>query len=161
MKRIGVISDTHVPSRAKAVPGKVFEAFQGVDMIFHAGDIVSFDVLHELELLAPVYAVAGNMDNWEVRLELPPKRTIIVEDVTFGLTHGHMFNVRSERAVREAMGDIDCLIYGHTHKADFERIDGIRIFNPGTTVGGVNSSVGLITVNGTAFETEWVALKRD
>jgi putative phosphoesterase len=161
MKRIGVISDTHIPSRAKAVPGKVFEAFEDVDMIFHAGDILSFDVLHELELLAPVYAVAGNMDNWEVRLELPLKRTIIVEAVTFGLTHGHLFNVRSERAIEEAMGNIDCLIYGHTHKAAFEYIDDIGIFNPGTTVGGADSFVGLITVDGNNFTPDWIAVKRD
>ncbi len=50
---IGVISDTHIPERALKIPEQVFKAFKDVELIFHAGDLVSIDVLHELENLAP------------------------------------------------------------------------------------------------------------
>ena len=60
--KIGVLSDTHVPHAFPVLPPKVFEVFAGADLILHAGDIVSLDVLTELEAIAPVEAVAGNMD---------------------------------------------------------------------------------------------------
>jgi hypothetical protein len=76
--RIGVISDTHVPVRARALPGEVFEIFAGVDLILHAGDLITFDVLDELETIAPVLAVYGNVDRPEVLARLPAARQIKV-----------------------------------------------------------------------------------
>lgn len=64
--RIGVISDTHVPVRARALPGAVFDIFAGVDLILHAGDLITLDVLAELQTIAPVLAVHGNVDRPEV-----------------------------------------------------------------------------------------------
>ncbi|MBE3577897.1 MAG: metallophosphoesterase family protein [Limnochordales bacterium] len=69
--RIGVISDTHVPVRARALPGEVFRIFAGVDLILHAGDLVALDVLEELQATAPVLAVRGNVDHPEVQERLP------------------------------------------------------------------------------------------
>ena len=69
--RIGVISDTHVPVRARALPGQVFRIFAGVDLILHAGDLVTLDVLDELQAIAPVLAVHGNVDHPEVQERLP------------------------------------------------------------------------------------------
>ncbi|MGE5482587.1 MAG: metallophosphoesterase family protein [Bacteroidota bacterium] len=76
--RIGVISDTHVPVRARALPGEVFEIFAGVDLILHAGDLVTLDVLEELETIAPVLAVHGNVDRVEVLARLPATRQLEV-----------------------------------------------------------------------------------
>ncbi len=61
-KIVGLISDTHVPVRARAIPKKVFAVFQNADFIVHAGDLVELAVIDELEQLAPVLAVHGNMD---------------------------------------------------------------------------------------------------
>lgn len=69
--RIGVISDTHVPVRARVLPGAVFEVLAGVDLILHAGDLVTLDVLDELAAIAPVMAVHGNVDRPEVIERLP------------------------------------------------------------------------------------------
>lgn len=69
--RIGVISDTHVPVRARALPGEVLRIFAGVDLILHAGDLVTLDVLDELRAIAPVFAVRGNVDHPEVQERLP------------------------------------------------------------------------------------------
>ena len=58
---IGLISDTHIPDRAKELPQNVLDAFNDVDMIIHAGDLTSLDVIEKLEETAPVMAVQGNM----------------------------------------------------------------------------------------------------
>ncbi|MFH1736698.1 MAG: metallophosphoesterase family protein, partial [Actinomycetota bacterium] len=60
--RIGVISDTHIPSVAGRLPERVFAEFRGVDMILHAGDIVTPSVLEALAKLSRIVAVCGNMD---------------------------------------------------------------------------------------------------
>ncbi|MGA2682891.1 MAG: YfcE family phosphodiesterase [Candidatus Bathyarchaeia archaeon] len=70
-KAIGLISDTHVPKRAAKVPQKVFEIFQNVDFIIHAGDLVELSVIDELEQIAPVLAVHGNMDSPQASEALP------------------------------------------------------------------------------------------
>ena len=71
VKTVGVISDTHVPTRARHLPRRVFQVFEEVELILHAGDLVELSVVRELEKLAPVLAVHGNMDGPEVRAELP------------------------------------------------------------------------------------------
>lgn len=76
--RIGVISDTHVPVRARALPGEVFEIFAGVDLILHAGDLITLNVLDELGSIAQVLAVHGNVDRVEVLARLPATRRLEV-----------------------------------------------------------------------------------
>ena len=61
--RIGLISDTHIPHDAKAIPPQVKEVFRGVDLILHAGDIYLSSVLDELEEIAPVLAARGDDDS--------------------------------------------------------------------------------------------------
>ena len=66
VKTVGLISDTHVPKKARCIPKRVFEIFENVDYIIHAGDLVELAVVDELEQIAPVLAVHGNMDGLEV-----------------------------------------------------------------------------------------------
>ena len=70
-KIIGLISDTHVPKRAFCIPKRVFDVFANVDFVIHAGDLVELAVIDELEQAAPVLAVHGNMDSFEVSNALP------------------------------------------------------------------------------------------
>jgi predicted phosphodiesterase len=85
--RIGVLSDTHVPERALRLPQALFEAFHGVELILHAGDIVRMSVLDELSAIAPVAAVRGNMD--DPAHGLPLKIELTLEGVSVGLIHGN------------------------------------------------------------------------
>jgi hypothetical protein len=73
---LGVLSDTHL--YRQQVPERVLKALEGVDLLVHAGDIVEMAVLEELERLAPLVAVAGNMDHGDVRKALPEKRVMQV-----------------------------------------------------------------------------------
>ena len=72
---IGLISDTHIPDRAKEIPEKVFEAFSEVDLIMHAGDLTSPKVIDDLEQIAPVMAIQGNMDRAR-GIDLPTAKVI-------------------------------------------------------------------------------------
>ncbi|EGL83809.1 hypothetical protein CathTA2_0625 [Caldalkalibacillus thermarum TA2.A1] len=64
--KIGVLSDTHVPKRAKALPAALLEGLKGLDFIIHAGDWQSLEVYDLLSRIAPVDGVAGNVDGEEI-----------------------------------------------------------------------------------------------
>lgn len=150
--RIGCISDTHIPVAARELPLVVFEIFSGVDMIFHAGDILEFEVIKSLEEIAPVYAVAGNMDYAETAASLPNKNIIKVNDRRIGLTHGSGAPYGILTRIRREFADVDCIVFGHTHTSMAEEISGIYYFNPGSPTDkrftDVNS-VGILEVSDT------------
>jgi putative phosphoesterase len=86
--KIGVISDTHLRSSAKLLPNIIYQVFDGVDMILHAGDILIDEVIIELEAIAPVYAVAGNNDGYDMLVKYRRKKIIEAGGKRIGLTHG-------------------------------------------------------------------------
>ncbi len=131
--KIGVISDTHIRSSAKLLPNIIHEVFEGVDMILHAGDILIEEVIIELETIAPVYAVAGNNDSYDMLNKYGTKRIIEVDGKRIGLTHGTSRGRTYMNAYYEFADDnVDCVVYGHSHKPHNEVIDGILFFNPGS-----------------------------
>ncbi len=73
--RIGLISDTHIPEACAHVWPQVLEAFEGVDYIFHAGDVHEFSVLDELQRIAPVYAARGNGEDGSGGRPVQPARS--------------------------------------------------------------------------------------
>ena len=87
---IGVISDTHIPERAQKIPDMVFKVFKDVDMILHAGDLVSVDIIDQLEKIAPTRCVQGNMDRY-YGLKLPKNEVITIEGHKLGLNHGEVY----------------------------------------------------------------------
>lgn len=126
--RLGVISDTHGLLRPE-----VFEAFAGVDHILHAGDIGSLDILTDLEAIAPVTAVYGNTDDFEVRAKVPRVAEIELDGFRIVVTHGDQFGrgVPSE-GFHAAYPDADILIHGHTHIPKLELVDVVvTVMNPG------------------------------
>lgn len=78
MKVVGLISDTHIPARANAIPPRVFEVFADSNLIMHAGDLIQLRVLSELERLAPAVEIYGNMDEPDVRERLPKMESVEV-----------------------------------------------------------------------------------
>lgn len=122
---IGIISDTHIPSRAKVLPKKIRDIFKGVDLIIHAGDIENFKTLRELEKIAPVFAVEGNTDFVEVKEKLPEGLLLKIYDWKIGIVHspfpfwlGSHFNWIQEKVAKELVKkqNLDILIFGHTHR---------------------------------------------
>lgn len=122
--KIGVISDTHdfLDPRVKGI-------FAGVDHILHAGDVGTAWITFELEQIAPVTAVLGNTD-----LGLHFKETEVIELGGRKFLVHHIVNPQApdERLHSKiAKAKPDIVVFGHTHKAYDQVVDGIRYFNPG------------------------------
>ncbi len=132
-KTVGLIADTHVPARAKCIPKKVFKIFENVDFIVHAGDLVQLDVIDELEQLAPVLAVHGNMDGPEVSGALPKLNTLKIYGWKIGVMHdpNALFGRGKMRELAKQNG-FDVFVYGHTHNASTKREGQILYINPGS-----------------------------
>ncbi|MCE1248861.1 MAG: YfcE family phosphodiesterase [Firmicutes bacterium] len=150
--KIGVLSDTH----GKLNPG-IATAFDGVDMILHAGDIGDIRILYELEGIAPVQAVFGNSDSYIIAGET--REQIVFEEggVNFALTHGAgAYNNILERLANMFHGrGIDIIVFGHTHKPYACSHGEHFFFNPGCASG----SVGIIELNGNgSYKTQIIEL---
>jgi len=132
-KTVGVISDTHIPIRATALPSSVLEAFQNVDYIIHAGDLVELTVIDELEQIAPVLAVQGNMDTPTCKNALPQTNQLKIMNWTIGVTHDPLTTYGTSN-LREitSLNKLDVLVFGHTHTAG-SRWEGKTLYiNPGS-----------------------------
>lgn len=132
---IGLISDTHIPDRARILPQKVIDAFNDVELILHAGDLTSLKVIDELEEIAPVMAVQGNMDRAN-GIDLPKAKIIEIEDLKIGVIHGEVYpRADSDQLVYLAKElNVDILVSGHSHQPKIEQKDGILLLNPGSPV---------------------------
>ena len=125
--RLGVISDTHGLLRPE-----VFDVFREVDHIFHAGDIGSVSLLTELEALAPVTAVYGNTDDWDVRAAVPKVARVQLDGFEIVVTHGDQFGSPTPDALYAAYPDAEIILYGHTHKPLLTLVDlVVTVMNPG------------------------------
>ncbi len=132
--KIGVLSDTHIPGRARTLPPEIFKIFSDVDLILHAGDLTREEVLIDLLSLAPVEAVAGNMDPPHLEKRLGERKLLEIEGLRLGLTHGHGLRSRTmERACHAFAADRPhCIVFGHSHQPCNTIYQGVLLFNPGS-----------------------------
>lgn len=129
--RVGVISDTHIP-QFKKLPEAIWEHFTGVELIIHAGDLSVLSVISELETIAPVVAVQGNVEEDEVILALPIKREIVVGGCRIGIIHILGDSHNRVRVARQEFPHARCVVFGHSHIPwNVERY-GQLLFNPGS-----------------------------
>lgn len=112
MYKIGIISDTHDILR-----NEVVTELQTCDLIFHAGDFVKKEIYQKLKEIAPVIAVKGNNDYFD----LP-------EEVSFNLKGYHFYMSHQKRKVQK----VDFYIFGHSHCYVNEIIDNVHYLNPGS-----------------------------
>ncbi|MBI3158950.1 MAG: metallophosphoesterase family protein [Chloroflexi bacterium] len=180
MLTLGIIADTHIPDRARALHPATLDTFRdaGVTEILHAGDICTPRILDQLAQVAPVTAVRGNRD-WFARPALPLHRTLVYEAVAIGLTHGHLswpdymkdklaylargpqpYRRFAERALSAFPSGVDVVVFGHNH-APYNVIHGdTLVFNPGSATvpnplePGLRPSVGLLRIDSGRVEGE-------
>jgi putative phosphoesterase len=150
MATLGVLSDTHIPDRARELPPRVLEIFrtEEVEAILHAGDICTASVLQELGRVAPVYAVCGNRDIYTLR-HLPAQVTLTFAGFKVGMVHGHgrlhnyladkahflVFGLQEDRfrkRVIKALPGVDVMVFGHVHRRIYEWVEGVLLLNPGS-----------------------------
>lgn len=139
--RIGLMSDTHGRLRKE-----VFDRFTGVERILHAGDIGSPDLLTELEAVAPVTAVWGNTDGFDVRASVPEVAELELAGYRVVVVHGHQLGSPTPDGLRRAHPDARIIVYGHTHRPLVDEA-GSLVVNPGAAGAarfGVPPSVALL-----------------
>ena len=127
------ISDTHVDGMGK-LPAALYDALKTADLIIHAGDITSPSVIEELMSMAPVEAVAGNMDGWDISNYHPKKKVVEAGGFRIGITHGagRVTNIE-ERVLAIFEGDnVDCIVFGHSHNPVVSRHGRVLLVNPGS-----------------------------
>ena len=133
--RIGILSDTHVPEAPRIFP-EIIEALEGVDLIFHAGDLVVARVLDELEQIAPIYAAEGNHDPHlkdDPRIE--PVHFLELEGFSIALLHiFEPLNWELQRLLNQYLGGArpDIIVCGDTHYERIDWLEEILVVNPGS-----------------------------
>ena len=141
--RLGVISDTH-----GHLPNAVFESFSKVDHILHGGDVGNPDLLTELEVLAPVTAVYGNIDGFGIRNRCPQVAKLELDGFYVTVTHGDQFGMPDPQRLHEEFPEAEIIVFGHTHVPVLQLVDRtVTVMNPGSAGvprDGIPASVGIM-----------------
>lgn len=128
-----LVSDTHIPGRARALPAAVKAAAEAADLVIHAGDWVALSVLEELRLLADVVGVYGNNDGADLRAALPEVAALEIDGIRFTVVHETGAARGREERMDAAFPDTDVLVFGHSHiPRDSVTPAGMRLLNPGS-----------------------------
>ena len=159
---IAVISDTHMPKGERRLPAACVENIREAEALIHAGDFSAASVLEELRQLCPVVlAVQGNVDDAELRRQLPESLQAEVGGHTLALLHDTGPAKGRFARMRARFPEADALVFGHSHLPLHEEADGFQIFNPGSPTErrrAPRPSMGLLhpTASGLRFEHLWL-----
>jgi putative phosphoesterase len=121
-----------MPRGTRRLPRKCVRLLGESDLILHAGDFVSFAVYEELGALAPIEAVAGNMDDPDLLAILPDRRVVEIEGVRIGMVHVAGPRVGRAQRLVAAFPDCAAVVYGHTHVPEATQLGETWILNPGS-----------------------------
>ena len=150
---IGIISDTHGLLRPEAVA-----ALRGSDMILHAGDVGSQDILDGLRQIAPLTVVRGNVDRADWVREQKLAETELIE---IGKISIYMLHDLEQLDLKPKAAGISAVVYGHSHMPREEVKDGVLYFNPGSAGPRrfkLPVSVGKLVVEGSMIRHEVIEL---
>jgi putative phosphoesterase len=127
-----LLADSHVPRRAKDLPAEVWAAVDRADLVVHAGDWVSVELLERLEARADVLGCWGNNDGPELRRRLPEVARRTVEGTRLAVVH-ETGDARGRELRMDGRYDDDVLVFGHSHIPwDTVTPRGLRLLNPGS-----------------------------
>jgi putative phosphoesterase len=149
LHRVGVISDTHIP-HFKQLPEATWQHFAGVELIIHAGDLSILKIISELETIAPVVAVQGNIEQEEVVLKLPLKCEIVVGGCRIGIVHILGDSKSHARVARQEFPNARVVVFGHSHIPYNQEHNGQLLFNPGSATDRRRQpgcSIGLLRID--------------
>jgi putative phosphoesterase len=129
-----LISDTHLPKRAKDLPAQVWAAVERADVVVHAGDWVDVATLDALESHAKrLVACWGNNDGDELRARLPERADVTLAGVRFTVVHETGASGGRDARMSGLYPNTDVLIFGHSHIPwDTTSATGLRLLNPGS-----------------------------
>ena len=124
-----------MPRGRRRLPAPCAERIAGADLLLHAGDFMTLEVLRDLEAIGPPLAgVCGNVDSAELGRLLPAERVVEAAGARIAMTHDAGPRAARLERMRRRFGDrADALVFGHSHQPLHERAeDGFQIFNPGS-----------------------------
>ncbi|MFJ2506966.1 metallophosphoesterase family protein [Arthrobacter citreus] len=130
-----LIADTHVPKRAKVLPAQVWDEVEAADLVIHAGDWVSEELLDELQDRSrKLLGCWGNNDGPGLRARLPEVGTAVIDGVRIAVVHETGTAKGRETRMQDAFPDTDLLVFGHSHIPwDTTTPNGLlRLLNPGS-----------------------------
>ncbi len=159
---IAVIADTHMPKGKRALPAECVARIRAADALIHAGDFSAASVLAELRELCPVVlGVHGNVDDAELRRELPETLSLEVGGRTVAIIHDAGPRQGRLNRLRARFPEADAVVFGHSHLPLREEDGGIQIFNPGSPTErrrAPEASMGLLHLepSGLRFEHLWL-----
>ena len=125
--KIGIISDTHGLLRSQ-----VFDVFAGVEHIIHAGDVGPAVILTELEAIAPVTAVWGNTDGFEIRKRVPEVAHVELGGVPVVVLHGMQLGSPTPEKAAASYGGAGLIVFGHSHRPVIRTVGQTLAVNPGS-----------------------------
>jgi putative phosphoesterase len=130
---IAIVADTHLPRGKRRLPQSCVERLRGADLIVHAGDFSTLEVLRELRSYGEAVGVHGNVDDHEVRAVLPLTATFDADGVTIAVIHDSGPSIGRLDRLRRRFPEAQAVIFGHSHAPLHEQSeDGFQIFNPGS-----------------------------
>lgn len=156
--KVTVLSDTHIPKKAKDLPAAAYKVLQQSDAIIHAGDVVVQEFLDRLKEIAPVYAVRGNNDHG---VELPEQLELKLEGVDICVIHDSGDRKGREKRMRKLFPEAKIVIFGHSHIPVNDSYDGMLLFNPGSPTDKrrqAKASIGMLQLNNGLFEAKIIEL---
>jgi uncharacterized protein len=160
--QIAIISDTHMPRRARRLPDRCVARLRAADLIVHAGDLVTISVLRELESYGAVVAVQGNIDDDAVRDALPATAAFDADGAQIAVVHDAGPAAGRVARLRARFPEADAVIFGHSHLPLHEYgPDGFQIFNPGSPTDrrqAPRHTMGIATANAGKVRFELVAV---
>ena len=157
--KIGLLSDTHIPTRARVLPARLTEIFQDADYIIHAGDYVNATVIEDLQKIAPVVGCYGNMDPHQLKNRLPRVAALKVDDIIIKVVHDLSGRFRLKEI--QKAGQVDVIVHGHTHKKSVERVGELLIINPGSATNSfyTPNSIGILYLMTDQIDYELIDLQ--
>jgi uncharacterized protein len=132
--RVLVLSDTHLGADLTKLPSEVWAEAERADVVLHAGDVVTQDLLDALGAFAPVHAVLGNNDR-DLAGRLPDRLELSLGGVQVAMVHDSGARGGRENRMRRWFPGAQVVVFGHSHEpVDAVGADGQRLFNPGSAV---------------------------
>jgi putative phosphoesterase len=132
--RLVLISDTHVPRRARDLPAALWTAIDQADVVIHAGDWVDVSLLDRLEARAArLVACYDNNDGPALRARLPEIARTTLDGLRLAVIHETGQANGREKRCAAMFPDTDVLVFGHSHIPwDTTAPTGLRLLNPGS-----------------------------
>ena len=131
--RVAIVSDTHLPRGSRRIPDRCLDELRRADLILHAGDIATGEVLDAIEAIGPpVRAVRGNVDQPHLHARLPETAEVDVEGRRIAMIHDAGPALGRLERMRLRFPGAEAVVFGHSHIPLHEERDGFHIFNPGS-----------------------------